>query len=74
MEQKRNIRRQQRFTNYKKVIAQLHRFPDRDNLNEMEEQGLVKAFEYTYELSRKTLQDLFKEKGLSDILGPTNRP
>ncbi len=36
----------------------------------MEEQGLIKAFEYTYELSWKTLQDLLQEKGYKDINGP----
>jgi len=36
----------------------------------LEEQGLIKAFEYTYELGWKTLQDLLKEKGYSQILGP----
>lgn len=39
-------------------------------LNELEEHGLIKAFEYTYELSWKTLQDLLKEKGYEDIVGP----
>jgi len=43
---------------------------EHDNLNEMEEQGLIKAFEYTYELSWKTLQDLLKEKRYIDIVGP----
>jgi len=33
----------------------------------MEEQGLIKSFEYTYELAWKTLQDLLKEKGYIDI-------
>ena len=41
-----------------------------ETLNEMEEQGLIKAFEYTYELSWKTLQDLLKEKGYTDVVGP----
>lgn len=36
----------------------------------MEEQGLIKAFEYTYELAWKSLQDLLKEKGYRDIIGP----
>jgi len=33
-----------------------------DSLNDIEEQGLIKAFEYTYELSWKVLQDLLKER------------
>ena len=36
----------------------------------MEEQGLIKSFEYTYELSWKTLQDLLKYKGYQGIIGP----
>lgn len=65
-----DIRWIQRFNNYKKAFAQLERFIDVQELNELEEQGLIKAFEYTYELSWKTLQDLLKEKGYLDIVGP----
>ncbi len=65
-----DIRWQQRFTNFKKAFAQLERFVSEEDLNEMEEQGLIKAFEYTYELSWKTLQDLLKDKGYPDIVGP----
>lgn len=65
-----DIRWQQRFANFNKAFSQLERFVGRSDLNEMEEQGLIKAFEYTYELSWKTLQDLLKEKGYLDILGP----
>ncbi len=50
-----DIRWQQRFGNFKTAFAQLERFISKENLNEMEEQGLIKAFEYTYELSWKTL-------------------
>ncbi|MFN5416637.1 MAG: nucleotidyltransferase substrate binding protein [Flavobacteriia bacterium] len=65
-----DIRWEQRFSNFKKAFAQLERFIAEKELNEMEEQGLIKAFEYTYELSWKTLQDLLKDKGYQDILGP----
>ncbi|MDP4209987.1 MAG: nucleotidyltransferase substrate binding protein [Bacteroidota bacterium] len=67
---KEDIRWIQRFVNFSKAFAQLERFIAREDLNEMEEQGLIKAFEYTYELSWKTLQDLLKEKGYKDITGP----
>lgn len=65
-----DTRWQQRFINLKKAFAQLERFIAEENLNEMEEQGLIKAFEYSFELSWKTLQDLLKEKGYVDIIGP----
>ena len=69
-EKKQDIRWHQRFLSLKKAFNQLERFIAREELNEIEEQGLIKAFEYTYELSWKTLQDLLKEKGYNDILGP----
>jgi nucleotidyltransferase substrate binding protein (TIGR01987 family) len=65
-----DIRWHQRFISFNKALSQLERFVKVDQLNEMEEQGLIKAFEYTYELSWKTLQDLLKAKGYSDVVGP----
>ncbi|HKJ78817.1 MAG TPA: nucleotidyltransferase substrate binding protein [Prolixibacteraceae bacterium] len=70
IENNKDIRWLQRFVNFNKAFAQLERFVSKEDLNEMEEQGLIKAFEYTYELGWKTLQDLLKEKGYSDIIGP----
>lgn len=65
-----DIRWQQRFYNFNKAFKQLERFNEVESLNEMEQQGLIKAFEYTFELSWKTLQDLLKVKGYIDIVGP----
>lgn len=65
-----DIRWQQRFNNFKKAFTQLEKFIAEEELNELEAQGLIKAFEYTYELSWKTLQDLLKDKGYKDIIGP----
>ena len=47
----RDIRWKQRFSNFDKAFQQLKRFVEVKELNEMEKQGLIKAFEYTYELS-----------------------
>lgn len=60
----------QRFNNYIKAFSQLEKFTKKNALNDMELQGLIKAFEYTFELAWKTLQDLLKEKGYTEILGP----
>jgi nucleotidyltransferase substrate binding protein (TIGR01987 family) len=65
-----DIRWVQRFINYNKAFAQLERFVAKAELNEMEIQGLIKAFEYTYELAWKTLQDFLEEKGYTDVVGP----
>ena len=66
-----DIRWEQRFLNYKKALDQLSRFVAKENLNEMEEQGLIQAFEYTFELAWKTLQDFLEERGgYLEIKGP----
>lgn len=70
MESNKDIRWIQRFSNYKKVFDKLERYCSVEHMNEMEEQGLIKAFEYTYELAWKTLQDLLHEKGFEQIVGP----
>jgi nucleotidyltransferase substrate binding protein (TIGR01987 family) len=64
------IRWKQRFSNFNKAFAQLEYIVQMNHLNDIEEQGLIKAFEYTYELSWKTLQDLLKERGYMNVVGP----
>lgn len=46
-----DIRWKQRFYNYQKALVQLTKFIKKGELNELEEQGIIKAFEYTYELA-----------------------
>jgi nucleotidyltransferase substrate binding protein (TIGR01987 family) len=64
-----DIRWQQRFSNYKKALAQLKKFIDKGDLSELEKQGLVKAFEYTYELAWNTIKDFLEYQGKVDIIG-----
>ena len=59
----------QRFQNYKKALLQLKKFIDKGTLNELEEQGFVQAFEYTYELCWNTLRDYFIHQGTESING-----
>ena len=65
-----DIRWIQRFSNFCKAFTQLENFINAGPLNEMEELGLIKAFEYTFELGWKTLQDLLQQKGYVNIVGP----
>lgn len=65
-----DIRWVQRFQNFNKAFSQLELFLAQSELNRLEEQGLIKAFEYTFELAWKTLQDLLQHKGYLDIAGP----
>jgi nucleotidyltransferase substrate binding protein (TIGR01987 family) len=64
-----DIRWVQRFQNYKKALSQLKKFIDKGNLNELEEQGLIQAFEYTYELSWNVMKDFYEEQGETNIQG-----
>ena len=43
---------------------------DLTSLSELEKEGLIQRFEYTYELSWRTLQDFLRYKGHVDIAGP----
>jgi len=45
---KEDIRWEQRFANYRKALGQLEKFVVKGELSELEEQGLIKAFEYLY--------------------------
>ena len=68
-----DIRWQQRFDNYKKALSRLAEVankPDLNKLSELEKEGLIQRFEYTFELAWKTLQDLLRDKGYLDIAGP----
>jgi hypothetical protein len=55
-----DIRWQQRFSNYCKALERLEDFLEPPALNEREQQGLIKTFEYTYELAWNTLREAFR--------------
>ncbi len=72
MDQK-DIRWIHRFSNYKKALAKLGEVAkdaDLTALSELEKEGLIQRFEYTFELAWKTLQDLLIFKGYTDVVGP----
>lgn len=58
-----DIRWKQRFTNYDKAFMRLKEAVDREELNELERNGLIQRFEFTLDLSWKVLKDFLEEKG-----------
>ncbi len=58
-----DIRRQQRFANYCRAMEELETFFQPPALNHREQLGLIKAFEYTFELAWNTLRDLLSSQG-----------
>ena len=56
----------QRFNNLSRAYNQLKNANDRfDELSTLEKEGLVQRFEYTFELSWKTLKDFLESKGVA---------
>lgn len=64
-----DIRWKQRFYNYQKALIQLTKFIEKGELSELEEQGIIKAFEYTYELAWNVIKDYYEEQGEVSIQG-----
>lgn len=74
MEENKDIRWIQRYNSFHKAVTRVlevtksERTPDQ--LSDLEKEGLVQRFEYTFELAWKVLQDLFVERGYTIIPGP----
>lgn len=58
-----DVRWKQRFQNYQLALSQLKEFIDKGSLNKFEVQGLIQCFEYTFELSWKTMKDYLENEG-----------
>ncbi len=66
------IRWQQRLANFSKALRQLENAVNLSNkrpLSDLEEQGLIQAFEFTHELAWNVLKDYFAFQGNPDITG-----
>jgi nucleotidyltransferase substrate binding protein (TIGR01987 family) len=64
-----DIRWLQRFSNFKKAFKKLESAAKMKSLNELEQEGLIQRFEYTYELAWNTIKDLLEYQGFSGITG-----
>ena len=69
-----DIRWLQRYDSYckacKRVLQVTESERQPDELTELEMEGLIQRFEYTFELGWKVLQDLLKYKGYEFVQGP----
>jgi nucleotidyltransferase substrate binding protein (TIGR01987 family) len=61
-----------RYDNYKKALTVLERtvsLAEERPLSEVEQQGLIKGFEFTYELAWNVLKDYLEGQGFNDFHG-----
>ncbi len=69
---KRDIRWIQRFSNFNKAMVRLKDAVNQAKerkLTRLEEQGLIKAFEFTHELAWNVMKDYFEYQGITGITG-----
>jgi len=69
------MRWKQRFQNYKKALAAMKdalALAESRDLSDLEKQGLIKGFEFTFELAWNVMKDYLEEQGITDIIGSKN--
>ena len=69
-----DIRWLQRYDSFHRANKRIQEITESDkkvdDLSELEMEGLIQRFEYTFELGWKVLQDLLKYKGYEFVQGP----
>ena len=74
MEENQDVRWLQRYDSFQKACKRVLEITESDkspeDLSELEQEGLIQRFEYTFELAWKVLQDFLKYKGYEFMQGP----
>lgn len=67
-----DVRWRQRFQSFQKALSQLNAasvLAQQRGLSELEQQGLIKAFEFTHELAWNVLKDFLFSRGAVELYG-----
>ena len=67
-----DIRWKQRFENYQKALATLKsavELAETRELTDLEKQGMIKGFEFTFEMAWNVMKDYLEEQGITGIVG-----
>jgi nucleotidyltransferase substrate binding protein (TIGR01987 family) len=70
-----DIRWKQRFQNYKKALVTVKNAVElaaSRELTDLEKQGTIQGFEFTFELAWNVMKDYLEEQGITDIIGSKN--
>ncbi|MBU0507152.1 MAG: nucleotidyltransferase substrate binding protein [bacterium] len=65
-----DVRWKQRFESFGQALERLEEALEQEAWKELEQDGVIKRFEFTFELAWKTLQDFYEFEGLLNIHGP----
>lgn len=60
----------QRFASFEKALWQLKKGLEQPTFTDLEREGLIQRFEYTFELAWKTMQDFLHFQGYDGVNGP----
>jgi nucleotidyltransferase substrate binding protein (TIGR01987 family) len=72
---KKDVRWRQRFQNYQQALSRLSdavALSRQRALSDLEQQGLIQAFEFTHEMAWNVLKDYLEEQGFVGIIGSKN--
>ena len=61
---------QERLSDYKEAIKRLQGSLKKDDFTDLEKDGVIQRFEFTFEQARKTLKDYLEDQGFSDVVSP----
>jgi nucleotidyltransferase substrate binding protein (TIGR01987 family) len=67
-----DIRWKQRFQNYKKALLTLEKAVELEKtreLSDLEKQGTIQGFEFTFEMAWNVMKDYLEEQGITGIIG-----
>ena len=67
-----DIRWKQRFQNYQKALATLKNAVElaaSRELSDLEKQGVIQGFEFTFELAWNVMKDYLEKEGITGIIG-----
>lgn len=70
-----DIRWKQCLQNYQKALASMRKAVELASLRELsdlEKQGLIQSFEFTFELAWNVMKDYLEEQGIPGIIGSKN--
>jgi nucleotidyltransferase substrate binding protein (TIGR01987 family) len=70
-----DIRWKQRFKNYQKALVTMKSAMElaaTRELSDLEKQGVIQGFEFTFELAWNVMKDYLEEQGINGIIGSKN--